>query len=129
MAEQVTLEDTLTEAHGRCCQVHYWWGIGAWAELALFPPLVAYYLPGAQVECQGRELRSTRVEIDTMQVMAQDAVGDFSSREGMELFPVHGYKYIEGFTQEVSTAHAGIEHGKAREIECRRDIQFVWFDI
>ncbi|SRR5260221_9160733 len=61
--------------------------------------------------------------------MAQDAVGDFGSREGMELFPVHSDEHIKGFTQEVAAAHAGIEHGEAGEIVCRRGIELVWFDV
>src|SRR6266571_7711662 len=47
----------------------------------------------------------------------------------MELFPVHGDEHIEGFAQEVAAAHTWIEQGEAGEIEGRRSIQCVWFDV
>ena len=61
--------------------------------------------------------------------MAQDMVGNFSGREGMELFPVHCDEHIKGFAQEVATTHARIEQRKACEIECCRSIQCVWSDV
>src|SRR6266568_4234910 len=119
MASQVTLQRSPIEICGCRCQVHCWRGIGACPRLALFPALVTYQLPCTQIECQGGELGRTGVEIDAVQVMAQDAVDDFSGREGMELLPVHGNEHIESFAQEVTAAHAGIEHGEAGEIERR----------
>src|SRR5260370_11363755 len=47
----------------------------------------------------------------------------------MDVFAVHGDEHIEGFAEEVATAHTGIEHSEAGEIEGRRGIQCVWFHI
>src|SRR6266700_6412194 len=115
MAEQVTLQYALTEARGRRCQVHRWRGIGALTGFALILPLDAYQLPGTQIERERRELGCTWVEIDTIQVMSQDAVGYFSGREGMELLPVHSDKHIKGFTQKVAASQTWVEHGEAGE--------------
>src|SRR5947209_5314103 len=118
MAMQVTLHRSPIEACGCCCQVHCWWNIDTGSGLALFSPLVAYQFPGSQVERQRGELSSTRVKVNAVQVMTQNAVGDFRGRESWILLPVHGDEHIEGFAQEVATAHAGIKHAEAGKIEC-----------
>ena len=115
MALQVTFQCSAIQAGGCGRQVHGRWNVDASTRFALFAPLITQHFPGPQVERQSRKLRSTGIEVDAVQVTAQDTVGDFGIRESRMLFAVHSDKHVEGFTQKMPAAHARVEQGQAGE--------------
>jgi len=58
-------------------------------------------------------LGGARIDVDAVQVVRQDAVGDGGGLQLRLLLAVHRHQHVEGLAQEVPAAHAGIEDGQA----------------
>ncbi len=108
VAGEVALEGALGEAGGRGSQVHDRRVIRPGAGQALGAALVADELAGAEVEGEGGELYGAGVDVDAVQVLGQDAVGDLGGGQRGLLLAVHGRVHVERLALEVATAAAGV---------------------
>ena len=128
MAPQVPLQGALVEARGRRGQVHCLRGIGAGPGCALSVARRAA-VPRRAGRASARRVSSTRVKIDAMQVWLKIRSAISAAEKVRILFLIHGHEHIEGFAQEVAAAHAGVNHGKTREVERRQGIAPVGPDV